>query len=246
VSSAPAFYARSGGRWADWWTLLHPPYTLWHLSYVVIGAALAPAVEWVAFGCTLAAFLLAMGVAAHALDELQGRPLRTAIDDTTLRVTAVLSLVAAVGFGAFGLWYSGVWALLVLIPVGVFLVVVYNLELFSGRFHNDAVFALAWGGFPTLVGFLAQSPPGDPALAVAAAAAVAAAVALSHAQRMLSTPARRLRRRTEHVEGTQLLRDGTRIRLDSPTLLAPFEAALRALCWAVPLLALALLAPHLT
>ena len=26
-------------RWRDWWTLLHPPYTAWHLSYVVIGAA---------------------------------------------------------------------------------------------------------------------------------------------------------------------------------------------------------------
>ena len=26
------------GGWRDWWTLLHPPYTAWHLSYVVIGA----------------------------------------------------------------------------------------------------------------------------------------------------------------------------------------------------------------
>ena len=38
----PAYYAARPGGWRDWWTLLHPPYTAWHLSYSVIGAALAP------------------------------------------------------------------------------------------------------------------------------------------------------------------------------------------------------------
>ena len=37
----PAFYAATG-RAGEWWTLLHPPYTAWHLSYVAIGAAIAP------------------------------------------------------------------------------------------------------------------------------------------------------------------------------------------------------------
>ncbi len=37
----PAFYALTPGGWRDYWSLLHPPYTLWHLSYVAIGAALA-------------------------------------------------------------------------------------------------------------------------------------------------------------------------------------------------------------
>ena len=41
----PAFYALAPGGWRDWWTLLHPPYTAWHLSYVVIGASLAPDVN---------------------------------------------------------------------------------------------------------------------------------------------------------------------------------------------------------
>ena len=35
----PAFYALAPGGWRDWWTLLHPPYTMWHLSYVALGAA---------------------------------------------------------------------------------------------------------------------------------------------------------------------------------------------------------------
>src|SRR5262249_52444986 len=73
----PAFYALPTGGWRDWWTLLHPPYTLWHLSYVAIGAAVAPALNLHWLGETLAAFFLALGLAAHALDELRGRPLRT-------------------------------------------------------------------------------------------------------------------------------------------------------------------------
>ena len=38
----PAYYAVPGGIWRDYITLLHLPYTMWHLSYVVLGAAAAP------------------------------------------------------------------------------------------------------------------------------------------------------------------------------------------------------------
>ncbi len=31
LSAVPAFYAAGTGGWRDWWTLLHPPYTAWHL-----------------------------------------------------------------------------------------------------------------------------------------------------------------------------------------------------------------------
>src|SRR2546428_614338 len=71
----PAFYGRRGGWRADWWTLLHPPYTLWHVSYAVIGAGLAPHLDWLALAATAIAFFLAVGIAAHALDEFHGRPL---------------------------------------------------------------------------------------------------------------------------------------------------------------------------
>src|SRR5919205_3628707 len=68
----PAFYALRPGGWRDYITLLHPPYTLWHLSYVAVGAALAPRVDWTLLGWTTLAFALAMGVGAHALDEMSG------------------------------------------------------------------------------------------------------------------------------------------------------------------------------
>src|SRR4029079_9306982 len=87
----PAFYALSPGSWRDYVTLLHPPYTAWHLSYVVIGGALAP--HWYPgrLGAALGAVLLAVGMGAHALDELNGRPLSTQIPSTVLGALAGLS-----------------------------------------------------------------------------------------------------------------------------------------------------------
>ena len=71
-AARPAFYALRSGGWRDYVTLLHPPYTLWHLSYVAIGAALAPRLDWAVLGWTVLAFALALGIGAHALDELSG------------------------------------------------------------------------------------------------------------------------------------------------------------------------------
>jgi hypothetical protein len=242
-TAAPAFYARRGGRAADWWTLLHPPYTVWHLSYVVLGAAMAPAVDLVALGASVVAFFLAVGLAAHALDELQGRPLRTRISDRTLRGVAGLSLAGACILGVVGAFYRSPfnWPLVVAIPVGAVLVVGYNLELFGGRLHNDATFAWGWGGFPVAVGFVAQSPAASWSALAAAVAATLAGVGTSYAQRRLSTPARELRRRTAEVSGTVTRADGSVEPLDRTTLLAPLEGALRALSWAVPVVAAAAL-----
>src|SRR5215472_15685762 len=88
----PSFYAARSGGWHDWWTLFHPPYTAWHLSYVVFGACLATNVSASRLVATLMAFFLAVGIAAHALDELHGRPLGTGISTTTLVVLSVVSL----------------------------------------------------------------------------------------------------------------------------------------------------------
>ena len=239
----PAFYARSGGRMAQWWTLLHPPYTLWHLSYVVLGAAAVPEPDPAVLAATVLAFLLAMGVGAHALDELHGRPLGTTLPDPALWTVAVVSVSAAVGIGV-GLALSAplLWPLVALGPV---LVLGYNLELVGGRMHTDTVFALAWGGFPVLAGYVAQAPGWSAAGVLAVGAAAGAGVALSTAQRRLSTSARDLRRRTAAVEGRLVRPDGSAVPLDRSRLLDPLEGGLRALCWAVPLVALAALLARL-
>ncbi len=236
----PAFYALAPGGWRDYWTLLHPPYTLWHLSYVAIGACTAPRIRVGWLLETLAAFLLAMGVAAHALDELHGRPLGTRIPDGALVGLGGVGLLAAVALGIHGTFEVSPW-LWVFIVVGTFLVVAYNLELFGGSFHTDAWFALAWGAFPALTAAFAQTARVTPAAVVAAVGCAA----LSAAQRALSTPVRRLRRGVAEVRGELLLRDGAREPIDAESLRAAPEAALRWLSAAVPLLAVGLLAARL-
>lgn len=230
----PAYYAASPGGLRDWWTLLHPPYTLWHLSYVVIGACLAPHVDVTRLLASVLAFFAAVGVAAHALDELHDRPLHTRISDTALVAATAAGLVVAVALGVAGLSRVG-WALVPFIVVGPMLVLGYNLELLGGRVHTDAGFALAWGAFPLLVGYVAQTGRVN----VAALVATVSAFALSYAQRSLSTPARLVRRRATSVEGTLTLDDGTIQPIDEHTLLAPLERALRSLSWSVVAFAIA-------
>lgn len=243
ATGAPAFYGRRGGRRADWWTVLHPPYTAWHLSYAVIGAALAPRLSWAMLAATLAAFFLGVGICAHTLDELNGRPLGTTISDATLWTVSIASLAGAVAIGALAVSHAG--PLLVPgIAVGVILVLGYNLELFGGWLHTDLGFAASWGGFPVVIGYLAQRPPLLHLSALAAAAAAVAATALSLAQRRLSTPARLIRRRLADIHATAVYRDGTSVALDRRALLAPIEGALRAMSLAVPLIAVALLLAH--
>src|SRR3954464_8863620 len=140
----PAFYALGSGGWRDLVTLLHPPYTAWHLSYVALGAAVAPVFHGERLAAALAAFFLGVGVCAHALDELNGRPLRTGLSDRTLVALAVVSLVGAVAIGVLGVVTVSP-SLAVFVAAGAFIVLAYNLELFGGRFHSDTWFAVAWG-----------------------------------------------------------------------------------------------------
>ena len=230
----PAFYAvgRGTGGLGDWLTLLHPPYTLWHLSYVAIGAAVMPHfVLWRLAG-TLVAFFLAVGIGAHALDELHGRPLGTGIDRTVLIVSAAATIAAAI---VMGLVYGG-WRMLPFVAAGAVLVFGYNLELFGGVLHSDLWFAAAWGAFPVLVGAYAQHWT----LSLAAVAAAVAAFFLSLGQRALSTPARTLRRRVSGVAARVTFTDGSERHLGRADLLAPLERALRFFVYATGAVALAM------
>jgi len=215
--------------------LLHPPYTAWHLSYVVIGASLAPHVDAGRLVATLLAFFFAVGIAAHALDELHGRPLRTQIPSAGLVTATVVGLVLACGLGVLGVERVGV-VLVPFIVVGPLLVVAYNAELFGGVVHTNAGFAVAWGAFPVLTAYVAQAS----GLGLAPMVAACGAFALSYAQRSLSTTARMLRRQVDHVSGSMVFVDGTTRPIDSAMLRAPLEQALRAMSWGLVALAAAL------
>ena len=240
-TARPSFYALAPGGWRDYVTLLHPPYTLWHLSYVAIGAALAPHWRPAVLGLGLLAFFLGMGVAAHALDELHGRPLATGIPDTTLIALAVASLAGAAAIGVVVALRTSLW-LLVFVAIGAFIAVAYNLELFGGRLHGDPWFALSWGAFPVLATFFAAAET----IRVEALLAAVSAAFLSHAQRRLSTPVRLVRRRTREVSGRIELLDGKSLPITGATLTGESERALQALSASVICLALALVALRVT
>jgi hypothetical protein len=236
----PAFYALGRGRPGELLTLLHPPYTAWHLSYFALGAAAAPRlyVDRLLWG--LAAFALAVGVAAHALDELHDRPLRTSLSDRALLALAVVSLLGALAIGVGGIVTVSVW-LVPFVLAGALFLPAYNLELIGGRLHSDLWFALGWGAFPALTGYFVNAEKiAAPGLLIACGC-----LAMSVAQRRLSAPARELRRRTRSVSGVRELADGGAEPLTLGTLLVPLDGALAALSLAMVVTACALVAARL-
>jgi hypothetical protein len=240
-ASRPAFYALAPGGWRDYVTILHLPYTLWHLAYVVIGACLAPHLPVGRTALTVLAFFLGLGVCAHALAELNGRPLRTQIPTRVLVALAAVSLAGAVAIGIGVAIAHDLW-LVPFIAFGAFIVCAYNLELFGGAFHTTLWLAVAWGAFPILTAYFtaADTIRGEAVLAAAFGAL------LICAQRVLSTQVRDVRRRTLGVTGSIERRDGTVEPITAQTLVGPAETALRFTAAAVVALALALLVLRLT
>jgi hypothetical protein len=236
----PAFYALRRGGWRDLITVLHPPYTAWNLANVAFGAAAAAAIHTDRFVSTLAAFFLAVGISAHTLDELNGRPLGTQLSDRTLIWLSGVSLAAAIGIGIAGCFIVSA-TLIPFVAAGGFIVIAYNLELFGGRFHTDFWLAASWGAFPALTSWWVNTLSFGSAKTVVAGVLVAAGCfGLTMVQRRLSTPVRRLRRKTVSVSGEQRLADGTVIDLTRAEIAGPLDASLRGLSWAVVVLAIGL------
>lgn len=231
----PAFYAPTGSRFGDVVALLHLPYTMWHLSYVAIGAALAPRIDaWILVG-TLLAFTFGLGVGAHALDELHDRPLSTDLSRTTLlmlgwgglAVGGSIALAAAFVISPVALVWGG---------LAVAFAAAYALE-WSSWLHSGPGFAIAWGAFPVLVGYWAQTE----SVSLSAVVVAGAAAVFSLAQRGLSTPARHVRRRAPDT--TVVVGEA---RWNRATLLATWEQPLELLALAHVLLATGLLLTHVS
>jgi hypothetical protein len=235
----PAFYARPGTPAGDLLAILHPPYTAWHLSYVAMGAALAPSIDWQRLLGSLVAFLLGTGVAAHALDELKGRPLRTRLSNEVLWVLGVSGLAGALVIAAVGASVISPWVWL-WAGIGSLLATGYALER-PGWLHTTTGFALAWGGFPVLVGFWAQTET----VSLSAVLLAAAASLVAAAQRVLSTPARHVRRRVDRAEMHLERTDAVEV-WDEARVLATWERPLRLLAWSMVALAAGLVLARAT
>lgn len=233
---APAFYvARARSRGRDIVALLHPPYTVWHLAYVALGAGLVSELDWWRLAGTLLAFFLGTGIAAHALDEWRDRPLNTRFSDRALLTLGLGGFAAAIGVAVAGAFVISPWVFAWAGP-GVLLAAGYVLE-WDRRLHSNLGFAVTWGAFPVLVGYWAQAETiTPPALAMAAAATM-----LSLTQRVLSTPARFARRSAVGASVTLDVPEGKQT-WDRDRLLATWELPLKLLTATTVLLAISLLA----
>jgi hypothetical protein len=236
MNEQPAFYARTGTRTGDFLALLHPPYTAWNMSYAVIGAALAPDISWLRLVLVLAAFFGGTGITSHALDELNGRPLKTGFSRGELKLIATAGAGIAVVAAAVGALVISPWIFL-FAGVGFFLVAAYSLEWWGGMIHTDLGFGLAWGGFPVLVGFWAQAKTFSSAALITAGAATL----LSLTQRSLSTRARFVRRKTTQGAAVFQTSEGE-VHWSREDLLNSWEAPLRLLSWTVVVFACGLIA----
>ena len=236
----PAFYAAGGGRLRELTTLLHPPYTAWHLSYFAIGAAAASPFHADRLWWGLAAFALAVGIGAHSLDELNGRPLGTHLSDGMLLGLGIAGTAGALAIGVAGAIVVTPW-LTPFVLAGALFVPAYNLELLGGRLHTDTWFALGWGAFPALTGYFVEAE----SLTLTGVLIAAGCAVASVAQRRLSSPARELRRHTSAVTGTRIGSGGEVEELTRAGLLAPLDGALLALSVAFALIASALVAARL-
>ena len=244
MTTAAWYILPSQRQWAKWFNLLHWPYTLWHLSYAVIGASMATDLDWALLGWIVLAFFLGMGIAAHALDLLQGDPLKQGLNPKMLAVVAAVALVLASLIGALQIYWGNVpvW-LLVAILVGVLLSAGYNLEW--PKFHGDWQFATWWAVFPFLVGYLAHGADFSPTVALMGVFLFITAFA----QRVLSTRVRFLRRKTDNPYLAERYGDPVQVENGDwgggkAWLLAADEKALGWMSAGMVVLALALLASH--
>lgn len=171
--------------------LLFLPYTGMVLGFTVLGAMLAPIVDWARVGALLVIYTLALGIGAHALDALGSKtvkPWGTVFSARALKLLAFGALTAAYGIGAWYMQHYAPWLWPVALAEGFF-VLAYNLEWFNGRFHTDHWFALSWGALPALAGYLLQTNQ----VSLAALAMAGATAALSLVEIKASRPYKTLK-----------------------------------------------------
>lgn len=232
-----AWYDTNGtGRWRDFNILMHWPYTVWHLCYVVIGASLVDDIDLGVLVWTLVAFFSAMGVGAHALDELKGRPLKTGFSDRVLWIVGMESIACALLIGAFVGVDKSPW-IISCMSFGGFIVIAYNLELWF--FHRDEWFALSWGAFPVITAYVAQTG----SLNWTAVGVAAACFFLSVAQRNISMQVRFWRRKVTELTGTYQVPDPPFLHrtINKNDIIEPPEKALKWMTWGMVALAAGLL-----
>jgi hypothetical protein len=136
--------------------ILFLPYTGMVMSFAVWGSlSVEFSLDRLVSICLL--YFLAVGISAHCLDALgsKNKPWGN-ISRTKLWLVSIISLTLSF---SIGLYYAFLDSWL-LFPIGIaegFFLLAYNLELFRGKFHNNASFIISWGILPVFAGSAIQS-----------------------------------------------------------------------------------------
>ena len=136
--------------------ILFLPYTGMVVSFAAWGSFTTNfSLERLVAICIL--YFLALGVAAHCLDSIgsKNKPWGF-LSKRKLWITSLFSLSVAFVIGLYYAFLDSPF----LIPIGIlesFFLFAYNLELFKGKFHNNAIFVVSWGILPVFAGSVIQS-----------------------------------------------------------------------------------------
>jgi len=228
------WYARSGSKTAELWTLLHIPYTFMCLSFLLIGFGIQKPIDWYAAGLFCLIYFLGLGIAAHAFDQLPGMG-SSYVEHLTKKELLFMGIVSITAAWALIIYFAIIWKAWLMIPLMVlqsFFAVSYPIATtFKGIFHNDFWFSVSFGLLPVAVGFYANS------MTISATIVPFALVCflIASVQITLSRYARKLRK--ESFSGIGSIASGSS---DGAYIEKP-ERSLKLLCILAYLLAIAIL-----
>lgn len=139
--------------------MLFLPYTGMCISFTIIGSMLSESILWDRVLSIFIIYFLALGVSAHAADNLGSKKIKPWGNFFT---TFELKLMVIGGLSvsyAIGIYYIIIFTplLLIIAIMEGFFLFAYNFELFNGFFHNNFWFAVSWGSLPLLAGFVIQT-----------------------------------------------------------------------------------------
>jgi len=102
-------------------------------------------------------YFFAIGISAHCLDALgsKKRPWGN-LSLTNLWLASIISLILSFSIGMYYAFLDS-WMLFPIGAIEIFFLFAYNLELFHGKFHNNASFVISWGILPVFAGAVIQS-----------------------------------------------------------------------------------------
>ncbi|HXG73630.1 MAG TPA: hypothetical protein VNK44_02255 [Candidatus Nitrosotenuis sp.] len=151
------FVPKFGPRWFRVCVgMLFLPYTGIIVSFAAWGSLAGP-FQLERLGSICLIYFLALGVSAHCLDAIGGKTRPWGV--LPRRPVLAVSLSALSVAFAIGLYYAFLDSPL-LFPIGIiegFFLFAYNLELFGGRFHNNASVLVSWAVLPIFAGSAIQT-----------------------------------------------------------------------------------------